>query len=81
MVYIAKWCDQAGLPHCSAHGLRKAGATIASNNGATTHPLMALFGWETLRQAETYTKQAGRIRLAKKAMYLVVPRAKNKKSA
>lgn len=23
-----KWCDEAGLPQCSAHGLRKAGATI-----------------------------------------------------
>jgi integrase len=36
------WCDQAGLPQCSAHGLRKAGATIASDNGATTHQLMAV---------------------------------------
>jgi integrase len=24
------WCDAAKLPHCSAHGLRKAGATFAS---------------------------------------------------
>lgn len=24
-----KWCDEAGLPHVSAHGLRKAGAAIA----------------------------------------------------
>ena len=30
------WCNQAGLPHCSAHGVRKAGATIAAENGATT---------------------------------------------
>jgi hypothetical protein len=30
-----KWCDDAGLPHCSAQGLRKAGATIAAENGAT----------------------------------------------
>jgi integrase len=29
-------CDEAGLPQCSAHGLRKAGATIAAENGATT---------------------------------------------
>jgi integrase len=28
------WCDAAGLSHCSAHGLRKAGATFASENGA-----------------------------------------------
>jgi integrase len=30
-----EWCDQAGLPHCSAHGLRKAGACIAAEGGAT----------------------------------------------
>jgi integrase len=26
------WCDQAQLPHCSAHGVRKAGATMAAEN-------------------------------------------------
>lgn len=36
---MRKWCDQAGLRHCSAHGVRKAGATIAAENGhhQTTH--------------------------------------------
>lgn len=34
------WCNEAGLPHCSAHGLRKAGATIAADNGATTKQLI-----------------------------------------
>ena len=24
------WCVEAGLPHCSPHGLRKAGASIAA---------------------------------------------------
>jgi site-specific recombinase XerD len=74
------WCNQAGLPQCSAHGLRKAGATIASDNGATTHQLMAVYGWETLKQAELYTKAANRIRLARDAMHLLVP-PKNKQSA
>jgi integrase len=67
------WCDQAGLHHCSAHGLRKAGATIAADNGATAHQLMAIFGWETLKQAELYTRRADRKRLAGKAMHLLVP--------
>jgi integrase len=67
-------CDEAGLKHCSAHGLRKAGATIAADNGATARELMAIFGWETLRQAEVDTRQADRKRLADRAMYLVVPR-------
>ena len=41
------WCNQAGLRHCTAHGLRKAGATIAANNGATSRQLMAIFGWDS----------------------------------
>ena len=30
-----QWCDAAGLEHCFAHGLRKAGASIAAEHGAT----------------------------------------------
>jgi integrase len=66
-----EWCDQAGLKRCSAHGLRKAGATIAAENGATTHQLMSIFGWETVKQAEHYTKRADRKRLAGDAMHLL----------
>lgn len=65
------WCDAAGLPQCSAHGLRKAGATIAAENGATVHQLMSIFGWMTLKEAERYTKAAERKRLAGGAMHLL----------
>jgi integrase len=65
------WCDAAGLPHCSAHGLRKAGAVAAANAGATAHQLKAIFGWETLKQAEVYTRSADQIRLADAAMHLL----------
>ena len=65
------WCDQARLPHCTAHGLRKAGATIAANKGATAHQLMAIFGWETLRMAEAYTRAADQERLAEAAMHML----------
>jgi integrase len=58
------WCDQAGLRHCTAHGLKKAGATIAADNGATLHQLMAMFDWTTPSQAEPYTRQADQKRLA-----------------
>jgi integrase len=69
-----QWCDQAELPQCSAHGLRKLAATIAANNGATAHQLMAMFGWLTLKQAEHYTKRADQKRLAEDAMYLLEKR-------
>jgi hypothetical protein len=37
------------------HGLKKAGATIAAENGATTRQLMAMFDWDTVSMAEAYT--------------------------
>jgi integrase len=69
------WCDQAGLHHCTAHGLRKAGATMAANNGATSRQLMAIFGWDTLKEAERYTRQADQQRLAEDAMRLIEPQS------
>lgn len=61
-------CDEAGLSDCSAHGLRKAGAKRAAENGATAHELMALFGWTSLKHAELYTREANRKKLAKSAV-------------
>lgn len=65
------WCDQAGLPQCSAHGLRKAGAALAAERGATEHQLMAIFGWKTIKEAERYTKAARQKVLAGQAMPLL----------
>ena len=50
-------------------------------NSATAHQLMAIFGWETLRQAEVYTRNANRTLLAEQAMHLLVPQEKNKAGA
>lgn len=74
-------CNKAGLRHCSAHGLRKAGATIAADNGASAHTLMMIFGWSTLKQAEHYTRQADQKRLAAAGMHLIVPERKKIRSA
>jgi len=63
-------CVEAGVPG-RAHGLRKAGATIAANNGATSRQLMAIFGWDTLKEAERYTRNADQLRLAESAMHLL----------
>jgi integrase len=64
-------CDEAGLPHCTAHGLKKAGATIAAENGATTRQLMAMFDWDTPAMAEVYTRAAEQKRLAGEGMFLI----------
>lgn len=65
------WCDQANLHHCTAHGLRKAGATIAADMGASVHTLMAMFDWTTTKQAEAYTRAADRKRLAKVGLPMI----------
>ena len=67
-----QWCDEAKLPHCSAHGLRKAGAAIAAQNGATPHQLMSVFGWLSLKQAELYTRAVVQKQLARGAMELLL---------
>jgi len=56
-------CDLAGVKK-SAHGLRKAAATRAANNGATTAQMNAIFGWEGDAMASLYTKSANRTQLA-----------------
>ena len=70
------WCDAAGLPHCSTHGLRKAGATIAAENGATDSELMAIYGWTTKKQTELYTSTANRRKLAAGAIHKLIPERK-----
>ena len=64
-------CNEAGLPHCTAHGLRKAGATLAAERGATVNQLMAIFDWDTPAQAKVYTDAADRKRMAGEAMGLL----------
>jgi integrase len=80
---IGNWfrdrCDEAGLPMCTAHGLKKAGATIAAENGATTRQLMAMFDWDTPDMAEVYTRAAEQKRLAGEGMILIsLDRSENK---
>lgn len=64
-VTFRKWCNEAGIPvGYSAHGVRKYAATDRANRGATTHELMAWFGWLSVREAERYTRAASRRNLA-----------------
>jgi hypothetical protein len=65
-------CNEAGLPQCSSHGLRKAAATAAAEYGATAHELMAIFGWLTLQQAERYSRADQRKTLAERGMTTLV---------
>ena len=63
-----QWCTEAGLPHCSAHGLRKATATRLAESGATAHEIQAITGHQTLELVELYTREAHKPGLADRAM-------------
>jgi len=72
------WCRQAGLHHCTAHGLRKAGATFAAENGATENQLRAMYGWSSAKMPSLYTRQAQRKMLAEAGMgYIDLGRSTN----
>jgi integrase len=61
-------CDEAGLRHCSAHGLRKAAARRLAEAGCTMHEIAAITGHASLSEIQRYTKAADQKRLALSAM-------------
>ena len=65
-------CKQAGVSK-SAHGLRKAAATRAANNGATEAQLEAFFGWRGGGMASLYTREANRAKLARDTAAMLLP--------
>jgi integrase len=62
------WCCQAGLPHLSSHGLRKAAGTRLAEAHATPHEIMAVLGHKTLKQVERYTEAVRKRQLADSAI-------------
>jgi integrase len=61
-------CDEAGLPHCSAHGLRKAAARRLAEAGCTAHEIGAITGHASLTELVRYTRAVDQRRLAEAAM-------------
>jgi integrase len=54
-------CNEAGLRHCTFHGLRKAASSRLAEAGATPHEIAAITGHATLKEIERYTKTADRL--------------------
>lgn len=69
---MREWCDQAGLPKCTAHGLRKAGARRAAELGASNQMLKAVGGWSGDQEVATYTAGADQARLAEQTMAVLI---------
>jgi site-specific recombinase XerD len=57
---MREWCNAAGLPQCSSHGLRKASAVAMAESGASAAEMCALFGWSKLETAEIYIRDANK---------------------
>jgi integrase len=66
--YFRDCCNEAGLSHCSAHGLRKAAARRLAEAGCTMHEIAAITGHASLSEVQRYTKAADQKRLALSAM-------------
>jgi len=58
----------AGLDGLSAHGLRKSAAVRLAEDGHSDHEIMAMGGWETLKEVNRYTKGVRRKRLAENVL-------------
>ena len=54
------WCNEAGLPVCSSHGLRKACARRLAEAGATAPQIAAVTGHKTLSEVQRYIDSANR---------------------
>jgi integrase len=63
-LWFKKRAIEAGIPHCTPHGIRKGSTTIADEEGASEDQLNAMFTWVNPNMSATYTKKASRIKLA-----------------
>ncbi len=70
--WFREQCNLAGLPQCSAHGLRKAAATRLANAGCSTNQIMAITGHKSLSQVAPYVREADQQRLARQALSIQV---------
>ncbi len=65
---VRQWCDEAGLPHCAAHGVRKATSARLAELGCTEEEIAAITGHLDLDQIRVYTRGARRKLMAENAL-------------
>jgi len=66
--WFRKQCNEAGLPQCSAHGLRKAACRRLAEAGCSANEIAAISGHASLREVERYTRAASQSHLAEQAL-------------
>lgn len=67
-----EWCDEADLPRCTLHGLRKAGARRAAEHGASNQMLKGAGGWSGDAEVGLYTAAVEQERMAEQALRPVI---------
>lgn len=75
--WFRKRCDEAKLPQCSAHGLRKACARRLADAGCTMFQIAAITGHASLKEVQRYTRGADQKRLALEAMNKLTTKVSN----
>lgn len=69
--WFAKACDAAGLPHCRAHGLRKAAARRLAENGATSPQIKSWTGHKSDREVQRYIEAASQAKMNADSAHLL----------
>ena len=75
--WMREVCDRAGLEECTSHGLRKVASVRCAEAGATTHQMMALFGWHDINMALEYTRAAEQKKMAEQASRKIIAAPSN----
>ena len=66
--WFGERCAKAGLPQCSSHGLRKAGARRLAEAGASEFEVMSFLGHRSAKVASRYVAAASRAKMADSGM-------------
>lgn len=66
-----QWCDEAGLPQCTAHGLRKAQSRRLAEAGCSAPQIAAITGHKTLSEVQRYIEAAEQVTMARAAIRTV----------
>lgn len=69
---VRQWCDEAGLPQCSAHGLRKAAARRFAEAGCSNQQIKSWTGHTTDSEVARYTAAASQQTLSDAAAELLM---------
>jgi integrase len=65
---MRQWCNEAGLPECTSHGLRKLCLTRLAEAGCTAFEIASISGHKDLREVQLYVEAANRKKLAASAI-------------